>query len=1018
MRYFWRLSYFFLLLTHLGSAQLTYPSNGAPNRVHTVYAFINAQLCVDATHFIPNGKLIVQDGLVLASGATADIPAGAIIIDLKGKYIYPSFIDLYSNYGISNVQWDHKQTPGPQMESSQRGAYGWNMAIRSNVQAHTLFHHEADQADDYRKAGFGAVVSASRDGIVRGSAAVVLLNSSKKENESILVERAAGLYSFDKGSSPQDYPSSLTGAIALLRQSFYDARWYADNKSKTETNISLDELNRLQTLPSIFDANDKYQVLRVAALAKEFKLPFIVKAGGNEYQRLQDIRQSGLRLIVPLDFPEALDLEDPYDAENVSLSELKHWELAPANPKFLEQAGVSFAFTCADLKDRTTLLKQVRKAVQYGLSEKMALEALTTIPASYLGLQTKIGALNKGMIANFIILSNSMFDDDAQVLENWSAGQRYVYADAQAIDVRGIYELQINNKKHELVLSGDVYKPKAYILVDTLKKNLNFSVKGNQLAFTYVSDTLTVYRATGLFHDAQKSAGGKVQLLDGTWTTFNMRYLQPPDSTEKKQTKKKSAPTVGEITYPFTAFGQSVPTSTASFTDAFNKARRNYGGILIRNVTVWTNESQGILKGQDVLVVGDKISKIGSSLTAPADFKVIDGTGKHLSAGIIDEHSHIALSGGVNESAEASTAEVRMGDVINPEDINIYRQLSGGVVASQLLHGSANPIGGQSALIKLRWGMGAEDLKIVGADGFIKFALGENVKQTNWGDLNVVRFPQSRMGVEQVYYDFFTRARDYDRAMKATVKGVPSSVRRDLELEALAEILNAKRFITCHSYVQSEINMLLHVADTFGFKMNTFTHILEGYKVADKMKAHGVYASTFSDWWAYKNEVMEAIPYNAAILTRMGVTTAINSDDAEMARRLNQEAAKSVKYGALTEEEALKLVTLNPAMMLHLDKTMGSVKPGKSADLVLWSDHPLSVYAKAEITMIEGLIYFDRSQETQLRADVQTERARLLSKMLAEKQKGMPVLKPRIKQQQLYHCNTIEGVSELETGQR
>jgi hypothetical protein len=359
-----------------------------------------------------------------------------------------------------------------------------------------------------------------------------------------------------------------------------------------------------------------------------------------------------------------------------------------------------------------------------------------------------------------------------------------------------------------------------------------------------------------------------------------------------------------------------------------------------------------------------------------------------------------------------------MGDVINPEDINIYRQLSGGVVASQLLHGSANPIGGQSALIKLRWGMGAEDLKIVGADGFIKFALGENVKQTNWGDLNVVRFPQSRMGVEQVYYDFFTRARDYDRAMKATVKGVPSSVRRDLELEALAEILNAKRFITCHSYVQSEINMLLHVADTFGFKMNTFTHILEGYKVADKMKAHGVYASTFSDWWAYKNEVMEAIPYNAAILTRMGVTTAINSDDAEMARRLNQEAAKSVKYGALTEEEALKLVTLNPAMMLHLDKTMGSVKPGKSADLVLWSDHPLSVYAKAEITMIEGLIYFDRSQETQLRADVQTERARLLSKMLAEKQKGMPVLKPRIKQQQLYHCNTIEGVSELETGQR
>jgi hypothetical protein len=237
-------------------------------------------------------------------------------------------------------------------------------------------------------------------------------------------------------------------------------------------------------------------------------------------------------------------------------------------------------------------------------------------------------------------------------------------------------------------------------------------------------------------------------------------------------------------------------------------------------------------------------------------------------------------------------------------------------------------------------------------------------------------------------------------------------------LEALAEILNKKRFITCHSYVQSEINMLMHVADSFGFKVNTFTHILEGYKVADKMKAHGVNASTFSDWWAYKNEVMEAIPYNAAILAKMGVNTSVNSDDAEMARRLNQEAAKAIKYGGLSETEALKLVTLNPAKMLHIDDKVGSIKVGKTADLVLWTDNPLSVYAKVDKTIIDGKIYFDRELDAKLKEYIKTERARIISKLLLEKQKGNKTVKPSGKLQRLYHCNTIEGVAEEQTGVR
>ncbi|MCE9540330.1 MAG: amidohydrolase family protein, partial [Bacteroidetes bacterium] len=394
--------------------------------------------------------------------------------------------------------------------------------------------------------------------------------------------------------------------------------------------------------------------------------------------------------------------------------------------------------------------------------------------------------------------------------------------------------------------------------------------------------------------------------------------------------------------------------------------------------------------------------------------KIIDGTGKHLTAGIIDEHSHIAISNGVNEGAQASSAEVRIGDVVNSEDINIYRQLAGGVTSAQLLHGSANPIGGQSALIKLRWGKSPEEMKFTKADGFIKFALGENVKQSNWGDFNTIRFPQSRMGVEQVYYDSFIRAKEYDAKQKAfsllsdKAKNISGPFRRDLELEALTEILNKKRFITCHSYVQSEINMLMHVADSMGFKVNTFTHVLEGYKVADKMKTHGAGASTFSDWWAYKMEVQDAIPYNAALLTQMGITTAINSDDAEMGRRLNQEAAKSVKYGGMTEEEALKMVTLNPAKLLHIDNKVGSIKVGKDADLVLWSDNPLSIYAKAEKTIIDGLIYFDKDEDIKLRDDIQKERARIIQKMIEEKKGGAPTQKPVSKKQKLYGCDSME----------
>ena len=368
----------------------------------------------------------------------------------------------------------------------------------------------------------------------------------------------------------------------------------------------------------------------------------------------------------------------------------------------------------------------------------------------------------------------------------------------------------------------------------------------------------------------------------------------------------------------------------------------------------------------------------------------------------------------MNEAGQAITAEVSIGDVINSDDINIYRQLAGGVTVSQLLHGSANPIGGQSALVKLRWGQSPEKMKIENADGFIKFALGENVKQSNWGDHHKSRFPQTRMGVEQVFYDAFICAKEYKanwqlynaKSRKEKKKIDPPRV--DLELEALAEILDTQRFITCHSYIQSEINMLMHVADSMGFRVNTFTHVLEGYKLADKLKKHGSAASTFSDWWAYKFEVNDAIPYNGAILHKQGVLTGFNSDDAEMGRRLNQEAAKAVKYGGVSEEEAWKFITLNPAKMLHLDSAMGSIKVGKDADLVLWTDHPLSVYTKVQQTYIDGIAYYDVERDKQLRKELVNEREKLIAKMLKAKKEGEETQKVKQKEKKLYECDTLE----------
>jgi imidazolonepropionase-like amidohydrolase len=408
--------------------------------------------------------------------------------------------------------------------------------------------------------------------------------------------------------------------------------------------------------------------------------------------------------------------------------------------------------------------------------------------------------------------------------------------------------------------------------------------------------------------------------------------------------------------------------------------------IVIRDATILT-VSHGTIEHGSILIKDGKIAEVGKTVNAPKDAQVIDAAGQFVIPGIIDCHSHIAAEA-INEGSVSVSSMVNMAEILNPEDIDIYRDLAGGVTSANILHGSANPIGGQTLVIKLRWGQPAAKLPFEGALPGIKFALGENVKRSNFSiPGQPKRYPATRMGVEETIRGAFVEARDYKKAWddynKRSTAGEKNLIppRRDLRLEPLVEVLEGKRYVHSHCYREDEILMLLRVAKEFGFKVRTFQHVLEGYKIADELAAAGVGASTFSDWWAYKVEAYDAIPYNAAMMTRRGVVVSINSDSAEEATHLNQEAAKSMKFGGLSHDEALKMVTLNPAMQLGIDKRVGTIDVGKDADLASYNRDPLSAYAVVQKTLIDGRVYFDRQRDIAERSEREKEKKALIDKL-------------------------------------
>jgi imidazolonepropionase-like amidohydrolase len=851
---------------------------------------------------IENASILIRGGRIAAVGADLPVPAEARIWEMQGLTIYPGFIDPYltlkpsSNVLGYQTFESHADEPrasglnffgvtGQEKDPGKPGP-GYHVAqVTPERMMSESYGYDAAAIKELRELGFTAGNVVPDKGVVRGVSALVLL-SDDGPNRSILRPAVAQHVGFEVNSPAADaYPRSLMGAIATVRQSFFDAQNYSRSGETREfMNLSLEALTPAATgqMPVIFEPGSVLMVDRTAHVARELGLKFHVVASGQEWRRPDLMRQVDATFIVPLQFPEVPKLPDEADWTDVSLDNLRAWDWAPENAALLRAQQREIALTLYGLADRKHFRRNLKSALDRGLTEADALAALTTIPARICGVETNIGTIEPGKLANLTIVAGSFFNPNDKLREVW-----------------------VNGRPFRLSTEKDA--------------------KPNQQK-----------------DDDAKKAAEKAALAA-------KRIARSPQEGR------------GPIDSPHT--------------------------VLVRNATIWTSGPDGILQNADLLIVNGKIEQIGEGIDA-SDAMIIDATGKHVTPGLIDCHSHAMVVGNVNEGTIPSSSMVRISDVVNSETRRIEEELAGGLTVANLLHGSANPIGGQNCVIKLRDGASPEDLKFQGAPAGIKFALGENVKQSNWGQDRITRFPQSRMGVPTFMANRFTAARAY-QARWTHWRNSPEEKepRRDLELEALSEILRGDRLIHCHSYRQDEIIAFLRTMESFDIRVATLQHVLEGYKVADEIARHGAGASCFSDWWAYKFEVFDAIPYAGAIMHDRGVLVSFNSDSGDLSRRLYSEAAKAVKYGGVSEEEALKFVTINPAKQLRIDSRVGSLEAGKDADFAIWSRSPLQPDTVCEQTWIDGRKFFDRSRIEQKSLELRHERDQLLAK--AKKAAGL-----------------------------
>lgn len=929
----------FLSVFTLSAVELLPPGNRPlPLGIH---ALVGAKVFVKPGETLEVATIVIRDGFIESVGKDIQPPADARIWEMKGLTIYAGFIDSYLSAGAKtggeSATAKDSLTSGKfyGVVGAEKNPAGYEVAqVSPERRMARSYTPDAKALEKMRELGFTTANVVSGNGIFRGTTAFVAL-SDADANRALIKPDVFQHVAFDNESGKEDvYPESLMGVIAAIRQTFFDAQHYAldnadfskhPNRRRPEFNPALEAL-----LPAaegkmrvLFEPKNALMVDRASRIAQELKLDLCLVSSGEEWRRPELAKAANAPFIVRLDFPEVSKMPEDDDWNDLSLDQLRAWDWAPENPALLRQQNLEIALTSDGLADKKNFRKNLKAALDRGLSETDALAALTTTPAKICGVEKWLGTIEPGKLANLTIVSGNYFESESKVREVWIDGRR-----------SHVQSTEAKVAAADSTKSNEPTEPKE---TAPEKKNVEEPEKNPK-----PEEKPATPNELG-----QKSPEEKIK-------PDNKQKEKELLATQKKRVARSSLEGRGPIT--------------------------NAPNLLIRNATIWTSGPKGILTNGTLLIANGKVSSVGAKVEIGPNTFVIEGEGFHVTPGLIDCHSHSAILGNVNESSLPSTAMVRIGDVVNSETDNIHQQLAGGLTVANLLHGSANPIGGQNCVIKLRDGAAPEDLKFADAPQGIKFALGENVKQSNWGEKYNKRFPQTRMGVKTFIANRFTAAQQYTKEWEKFKKSGGAPPRRDLELEAIGEIIRGERLIHCHSYRADEILMMIRLMEDFGVKIGTFQHVLEGYKVADEIAAHGAGASTFADWWAYKYEVIDAIPHNGSLMHERGVNVSFNSDSSDLARRMNFEAAKAVKFGGTSEIEALKFVTINPAQQLHIDKRVGSLEPGKDADFVIWSKSPLDSSTVCLQTWIEGKKYFDRSLETERVAALERERNALIDK--------------------------------------
>ena len=975
-----------VLATGAGAQQATrtQPVEGMRDNGTGYHALVGARVVTAPGQVMDDATIVVRDGLIQAVGRGADAPAGARVWDLEGHTVYPGFIDAHADLGMDAVP-----------EGGDIGPTHWNPQVRAWFSTTRNLQDDADRRAALRSQGFGTALVVPKQGIFRGTASLVSLGDEGVRDRVLRpdIAQAIGFQrSFELGGS---YPNSAMGTIALMKQTLMDADWYErawdayESSGRAflppETSEALAALEEAThgDQPVIFETGSEEEYLRAHRLASEFGLEAWYRGNGLEYRLLDVLRGRGDPLIVPLDFPDAPDVGHPGAALDASLADLRHWYLAPTSAGQLAEAGVPFAITSDGLSSLNEFLPNLRVAVARGLAADDALAALTTTPASWLGIDRTHGTIAEGKVANLIVSDGDLFAEEATVRDVWVRGRVYGVTRPAQIDPRGSWEIASDDEwgfDAVLVLEGPLNRLRGHLDIASMGPELPGGARIELESASAVAETGRIdvrFNGEVLGYQGMALLSGSVRGDEFYGWTSLPNGADP--SFRGARTEAFEGPARGtvamevpEIDLPFIRpmmeYGRSsIPEQPAA--------------VVVRNATVWTQGPQGLLEGADLLVRAGTVEAVGMDLDAPGGAVEIDATGKHVTPGMIDPHIHSGVSA-VNESGFAIVPEVRMGDVVTHNNIWMYRQAAGGLTTAHIKHGSANPIGGENVFVKMRWGMLPEDLKLENAPRTVKFALGENPKRRQG------RYPDTRMGTREIIRDHFMAARDYEREWQRweeNQEGLPP--RRDLRMEAILDILDQELLISSHGYRADEFLALVRLAEEFGFRVQTLQHGVEAYKIAPELAASGVAAVVWSDWGAFKLEAYDATVYNARILIEAGVVTSLHSDNSEIASRMNWEAGKLLRTG-LTPEQALSTVTNQAAEAVAIHDQVGSLEAGKDGDFVIWSGNPLSQFSRAEETWIDGRRYFSLEEDAAMRDRIEEERAQLIQAILSLEENG------------------------------